>query len=257
MRMRLSFLLSVLFHGVVLALPLFPFGVDNHEEPIPVVLLSSVDGPEQPAAGNASGIGTGSARPAVSKGMGKRTDSENRNTFPLRKMIQAAGLAGEGAHNDSQASDSGMEAMSVGTISLVPYAASSEGSGKGPAAVFTDGFLEGVGGGGDQAGDPEPGGGPAPFSPVHYAHHPKPDYPERARREGWEGTVLLRVLVDQKGRPKWVELNRSSGFEILDRAAIETVKGWRFRPARSGVNAVESWVKVPIMFRLTEMKNER
>jgi TonB family protein len=148
-----------------------------------------------------------------------------------------------------------MEAMPVETLPFVPYAASSEGNGKGLADVFPGGFLEGVGGGGDQTGDPRLGGSAAPFFPVHYAHHPKPDYPERARREGWEGTVLLRVLVDQKGRTKWVELNQSSGFGILDRAAIETVKGWRFQPARSGENAVESWVKVPIVFRLIEIQH--
>jgi protein TonB len=47
-----------------------------------------------------------------------------------------------------------------------------------------------------------------------------------------------------------VELERSSGSTHLDTAALETVKGWRFNPARRGTEAVEGWVLVPIVFRL-------
>ena len=88
------------------------------------------------------------------------------------------------------------------------------------------------------------------FVRANYAQNPKPEYPERARREGWEGTVLLRVLVNPQGKPDRVDVSRSSGFESLDRAAIETVKGWRFHPARYGERQVESWIQVPIVFTL-------
>src|SRR6185503_6865499 len=53
---------------------------------------------------------------------------------------------------------------------------------------------------------------------------PRPEYPENARREGREGRVLLRVLVDDQGRSKKVEINSSSGSEALDRAAAEAIK---------------------------------
>jgi protein TonB len=49
-----------------------------------------------------------------------------------------------------------------------------------------------------------------------------------------------------------VEINRSSGNDTLDRAAAEAIKRWRFSPARFGDKAVESWVKIPIEFRLKD-----
>ena len=78
----------------------------------------------------------------------------------------------------------------------------------------------------------------------------RPVYPESARREGREGSVLLRVLIDDQGRSKQVEVNHSSGSDALDRAAAEAIKRWRFHPARHGQNPVESWVRIPIEFRL-------
>ncbi len=83
----------------------------------------------------------------------------------------------------------------------------------------------------------------------------KPDYPERARREGKEGRVLLRVLVDIDGRSEIVQIDTSSGSELLDQAARDAVKRWRFAPARDGDKAVASWIKIPIEFRLSDARN--
>jgi protein TonB len=65
-----------------------------------------------------------------------------------------------------------------------------------------------------------------------------------------EGRVLLRVLVDAKGLPERVELRSSSGHERLDRVALDTVRQWKFVPARRGEEAVSAWVIVPISFSL-------
>jgi len=92
------------------------------------------------------------------------------------------------------------------------------------------------------------------FLGVRYARIAKPKYPSHARKMGWEGTTLLRVLVNQKGKTKFIEISRSSGFASLDKAAIKAVKRWRFHPARSGDKSVESWVKIPIVFDLEELK---
>jgi len=103
------------------------------------------------------------------------------------------------------------------------------------------------------------GGGSSESSAVliqaRYSETPKPVYPESARREGREGRVLLRVLVDDQGRSKAVEINSSSGNEALDRAAAEVIKRWRFHPARYGDKAVESWLRIPIEFRLADAKS--
>jgi TonB family protein len=85
-----------------------------------------------------------------------------------------------------------------------------------------------------------------------YRETPKPNYPESARRKGREGTVLLRVLVNEEGRAKAIEINKSSGDDALDRAAREAVQGWRFIPARHGEKVVESWIRIPVDFRLAD-----
>ena len=87
---------------------------------------------------------------------------------------------------------------------------------------------------------------------ARYARVAKPKYPSEARRNGWEGTAILKVLVDRSGRTTRIELHRSSGFQILDRAAVGAVKAWRFVPARRGGRTVESWVKIPVVFRLAD-----
>ena len=65
-----------------------------------------------------------------------------------------------------------------------------------------------------------------------------------------QGRVVLRVLVSRAGSPAQVELRASSGFARLDESALETVRGWKFVPARRGEEPVEAWVLIPISFRL-------
>jgi protein TonB len=93
------------------------------------------------------------------------------------------------------------------------------------------------------------------FTQARYSDTPKPVYPESARRENREGRVLLRVLIDDRGKPNSVEISRSSGSDALDQAATHAIKRWRFHPARAGDTPVESWVSIPIDFRLTDVKN--
>ncbi len=67
---------------------------------------------------------------------------------------------------------------------------------------------------------------------------------------GEQGKVVLRVLVSAGGDPAKVEVRTSSGSEVLDEAALDAVKHWRFVPARKGEQPVEAWVLVPITFTL-------
>lgn len=92
----------------------------------------------------------------------------------------------------------------------------------------------------------------APEFSAAYLHNPKPRYPLSARRREESGTVRLKVLVTPQGTAARVELEQSSGSSALDQAALETVKDWRFLPARRGDESIEAWVKVPVRFRLEE-----
>jgi protein TonB len=83
-----------------------------------------------------------------------------------------------------------------------------------------------------------------------YLRNPPPAYPAAARRNGIQGTVMLRVEVARDGLPARVEVQKGSGSAHLDNAALEAVKAWRFTPARRGTEAVEGVVTFPIVFRL-------
>lgn len=83
-----------------------------------------------------------------------------------------------------------------------------------------------------------------------YRKNPRPKYPRWARRRGYQGTVVLEVLVDREGGVGDLRLFQSSGHSMLDRAAIASVKNWLFEPGRRGNKRVEMWVKVPIRYQL-------
>lgn len=95
---------------------------------------------------------------------------------------------------------------------------------------------------------------PAPVTPASanagYLKNPAPEYPALAHRRGWEGTVLLRVHVLASGKPGEIQLQKSSGRQALDDAALAAVKRWSFVPAKQGEVAQDGWVSVPIEFKI-------
>lgn len=80
----------------------------------------------------------------------------------------------------------------------------------------------------------------------------KPDYPDEARQNGWEGEVIVRVLVDTKGWVFRTEIVKSSGYKILDDEADSTAKTARFTPARQNGRPVAVWVPIPVKFSLDQ-----
>ncbi|MDX1451552.1 MAG: energy transducer TonB [Oleiphilaceae bacterium] len=110
------------------------------------------------------------------------------------------------------------------------------------------------------AGAPQPPVSPAPIessapvvSPPAFrigsAHNPDPVYPGIALRRGWQGEVLLGVEVDTDGRTRSVEVLSSSGYSVLDNAALKTIRDqWVFQPARENNIAVLGYTRVPVRF---------
>lgn len=114
-----------------------------------------------------------------------------------------------------------------------------------------------------ETAQPQPPAPPAPAAPTEaavvparfdadYLKNPPPPYPALAKRMGEEGTVRLRVRVSPDGLAESVEIKASSGSARLDQAALDTVRRWRFVPARQGSQAVAAWVVVPITFHLNQ-----
>lgn len=91
-----------------------------------------------------------------------------------------------------------------------------------------------------------------PSSDAAYLNNPKPAYPRLSLQRNEQGTVRLAVLVGVDGRAKEVQLKVSSGFERLDRAALDAVVGWTFVPGKRNGVAEEMWYELPMPFRLTQ-----
>ena len=101
---------------------------------------------------------------------------------------------------------------------------------------------------------PPPPAAPAklelPSSKADYLHNPPPDYPRMSKRLGEQGKVVLKVLIGTDGAPQKVELVTSSGFERLDKSAMDAAMRWRYVPGKRGGVAEAMWYQVPIQFTL-------
>jgi len=82
------------------------------------------------------------------------------------------------------------------------------------------------------------------------AGNPNPEYPASARRRGVEGRVVLLVDIRADGTVAGVEIAESSSHDALDAAAALAVRRWLFRPARRDGDAIDSRVRIPVVFRL-------
>lgn len=120
-----------------------------------------------------------------------------------------------------------------------------------PAA--TPSVTQGHGDGETQkaAGSPSPSKqGDLGFSRRSQFFNPKPPYPLASRRMGEQGAVHLKLCIGSHGFVESVGLTQSSGYQNLDRSAIETVKAWKFSAlSKASENASECY-QLPIHFQL-------
>jgi protein TonB len=91
---------------------------------------------------------------------------------------------------------------------------------------------------------------PRLISTVEYVREPSPRYPPQSRRLREQGLVVLRVLIDENGQARDIEVESSSGHERLDRAAKEAVARAAFRPYVENGAARRALVLIPIEFSL-------
>ncbi|PTA49374.1 energy transducer TonB [Shewanella morhuae] len=85
--------------------------------------------------------------------------------------------------------------------------------------------------------------------PLFATQPPKPEYPRIARRKGLEGTATVEVMFNELGEQLALTLVKSSGFSLLDQAALQAVETWQFEaPAPKLANHYK--VTVPIRFAL-------
>ncbi|HEX9265280.1 MAG TPA: energy transducer TonB [Candidatus Binatia bacterium] len=258
MKLASFFFLSLALHAAALVYPV-SFPERKQEQLIPVRILPT--GQETTSAGEQGGQSGNRAlrdavkspRPAALTAQNLVESAQSNRQVPRHQFdeaptnpIESNSAALEFVPSTSAETDSQAKITSAGRNGNGSDNGGFGGGINGPGSPGTDTWLgSGDGSGGNGAG----------LIRARYSETPRPAYPESARNEGREGRVLLRVLVDDHGRSKQVEINNSSGSEALDRAAAEAIKRWRFIPARYGDKAVESWIRVPIDFSLADSKS--
>ncbi len=81
-----------------------------------------------------------------------------------------------------------------------------------------------------------------------YRKQTVPIYPSRALELGYQGNVTLHAEIMPSGIPGELKVVKSSGYSLLDKAALAAVKKWEFEPTNINGNAIVSWVRVPVNF---------
>lgn len=136
----------------------------------------------------------------------------------------------------SEAQQTASQADNARTASIAPP---DERDGNGQGSVF--GLTQAQGETSSEIIITEPRYRVAPRPPV---------YPRRARDLGQQGTAMVRVKLDLAGNPAEVLLLESSGYALLDHAAIRAARGWQFEPERRGGRPVAAFVHIPVRFAL-------
>jgi len=150
--------------------------------------------------------------------------SPNDSNFgdPLAKMLTASGGPGGG---------SGIGTGTGGGIG------SGTGAGLGPGT-----------GGGTGGGAYSPGTGGVGYPSCLYC--PEPQYSEDARKAKYQGTVVLRVIIQPDGHATDIEIVKGPGLG-LEQKAIEAVRTWRFKPALGPTGTpVATITPIEVTFRL-------
>ncbi len=86
--------------------------------------------------------------------------------------------------------------------------------------------------------------------PLFKAPRPPLNYPNKARKRGYQGISLVMISLDTSGSIETVVLVKSSGYKILDKAALKNVAKWQFHPVKHNGQLVKAQFEVPINFAL-------
>lgn len=269
------FFLSVSLHAAALAYPVW-LGRSGQAELIHVTILpleqagGSPDGeggngsPVSPSVARSHNLRPPAAEPRVEPKSHRATPPPVESRVELKPGENSAPQASTAAEVETDIdgrialTTTNSASFETDGSTIFGYAIDDmPGAGAGTGATGTSGYGPNGAGAGSGSGNGAGIGAGSPgrgivLTQARYRDTPRPDYPERARRQGREGRVLLRVLVDAQGRSRKVEIHSSSGSDELDRAAAEAIKRWRFHPTRHGERPVESWLRVPIEFRLED-----
>jgi len=115
------------------------------------------------------------------------------------------------------------------------------GVGSGSGAGFGPGHGGNMGGGAYHIG----GGVSAPT----VLYKVEPEYSEEARKAKFQGTVVIFIVVDERGNPRDMRVIRPLGLG-LDQKALDAVREWRFNPGKKDGKPVAVQATIEVNFRL-------
>jgi protein TonB len=78
-----------------------------------------------------------------------------------------------------------------------------------------------------------------------------PSYPKDALDKRVEGMVWVKILIDKSGNVKRSAVIKRKGTESFEKAALDAIGQWKFKPGRVKNQAVDVWVVVPFRFKTT------
>lgn len=83
---------------------------------------------------------------------------------------------------------------------------------------------------------------------VTWLKSPTPIYPPKARMMGWQGNILLNVVMTKTGKVKEAKIIKSTGHQLLDDAALQAIWLWEIAPDSNDLEGAD--FEVPIIFKL-------
>lgn len=89
-----------------------------------------------------------------------------------------------------------------------------------------------------------------PNSDASELNNPKPPYPAISRKLREQGLVVLKACISASGTLDGLEVRQGSGYSRLDQVALQTVKQWKFIPAKKGNAPISMCYELPVKFIL-------
>lgn len=259
---------SLVVHGLAILLVIAagePFPVPARMEPSPELKVSLVAfSPSFPSQASSSSV---QGEKSKSAGGGKKRESISIQAPPENSAAggQASGSQARKKPGETLLFPDPIEAekrvpvqekkisapagsdLQTEKIGAAPPASFMEaGKGQGKEALASGHGLQKSGGPAGEVGRT------STLTVSRYKHTPPPLYPQAARQKGYEGLVLISVEILENGTPGQLLVKKSSGYAILDQAALSAVRKWKFVPAEKNDLRIRSWGDVPIRFVLQD-----
>ncbi len=138
-------------------------------------------------------------------------------------------------------------------LAIAPSAATPAPGAAAPTASSAPAHSAGTSGMAPQAAPapPAPAKVEAPSSDADYLNNPKPAFPAISKRLREQGHVMVKVYIGVDGQASQASVIKSSGFERLDQASVETALKWRYVPGKRGGVPEGMWFTVPFNWEIT------